>query len=286
MNAKVKKWLIVVAKVGMSGASLWFVLSRADLHSLSHLLKETKGFWLGLSALFFVLSKFLSAFRLNRFFRDVQIIIPQRVNLRLYMLGMFYNLFLPGGIGGDGYKVYYLKKRYGASVKQGLLAVLIDRVTGLISLVVLALGFALLLPGMPLPRMGIAMIAAGTASAFYLVVHKWFRVFYTSLHYTNLLSFGVQAAQVISATLILVAMGVEQSYIEYLFVFLLSSVVAVVPFTIGGIGAREVTFLVASGMLRLDLSHAIALSLLFFAITGVVSMTGIVYVFRGETIHQ
>jgi len=285
LKARAKKWLIVIAKVGVSGASLWFVLSRADLQSLSKVLGATNWWWLGLAGLFFVLSKFIAAVRLNRFFRDVQIIIPHRINLRLYLLGMFYNLFLPGGIGGDGYKVYFLNRRYGASVKQGLVAVFIDRVTGLLSLIVLAFGFAILLPGMPFPRLGIGGLSAAIAIAFYLVVFKWFREFYRSLHFTNLLSLGVQAAQVISAALILAAMGVEQSYTGYLFVFLVSSVVAVIPFTIGGVGAREVTFLAASGMLSLDLAHAITLSLLFFAITGVVSMAGIVYVFRSEKVN-
>jgi uncharacterized membrane protein YbhN (UPF0104 family) len=72
---------------------------------------------------------------------------------------------------------------------------------------------------------------------------------------------------------------------EYLFVFLLSSVVAVIPFTIGGIGAREIAFLYAAGYLNLDTSLSIALSLLFFFITVLVSLTGIVYVYRPESVY-
>jgi len=30
---------------------------------------------------------------------------------------MFYNLFLPGGIGGDGYKIYLLNKLSNKSIK-------------------------------------------------------------------------------------------------------------------------------------------------------------------------
>lgn len=56
--------------------------------------------------------------------------IPNLQNLKLYALGMFYNLFLPGGSGGDGYKVYLLRKLYKAPVKHLLSAVLLDRING------------------------------------------------------------------------------------------------------------------------------------------------------------
>ncbi len=54
-------------------------------------------------------------------------------NLRLYYTGMFYNLFLPGGVGGDVYKVMVLKKRE-LSILSATKATLLDRVTGLLVL--------------------------------------------------------------------------------------------------------------------------------------------------------
>ncbi len=52
---------------------------------------------------------------------------------------MFYNLFLPGGIGGDGYKIYLLQKNYQTGTKKIFGAVLADRISGMVALVVLAL---------------------------------------------------------------------------------------------------------------------------------------------------
>jgi glycosyltransferase 2 family protein len=37
--------------------------------------------------------------------------IPEKHIIQLYLLGIYYNLFLPGGIGGDGYKIYLLKQK-------------------------------------------------------------------------------------------------------------------------------------------------------------------------------
>jgi hypothetical protein len=96
---------------------------------------------------------------------------------------------------------------------------------------------------------------------------------------------AVQMSQVLSVWMILIALNVETNLTAYLFVFLISSIVAVIPFTIGGIGARELTFLYASQLLGLDLPTSIALSMIFFLITAIVSLGGMVYLIRPERVH-
>ena len=94
------------------------------------------------------------------------------------------------------------------------------------------------------------------------------------------LSVGVQVSQLVAAFFILWALGQNQEIGMYLLVFLISSIVAVIPLTIGGIGSRELTFLYGAQWLALDYKTAIAMSLLFFFITASVSITGMVYHFR------
>ncbi len=77
--------------------------------------------------------------RLNIYFSAIDLKLKEKTNLQLYLLGMFYNLFLPGGIGGDGYKIYLLQKNYQTGTKRILGAVLSDRISGMVALVVLAL---------------------------------------------------------------------------------------------------------------------------------------------------
>jgi uncharacterized membrane protein YbhN (UPF0104 family) len=238
------------------------------------------------ACLFFDFSKVLSANRLNSFFNSSGILLPQHINLKLYWLGMFYNLFLPGGIGGDGYKVYYLKKNLRVPVKKSILALAIDRVTGLFALGIMCLAMSLLvLKGKWHPTIHLALIATAT-SLFYFTVYRYFNKFYAKLHYTNLQSFGVQLMQMISSALILIAMGIDQQILSYLFIFLISSVVAAIPFTIGGAGARELTFLYASRFLSLDPAVSVSFSLLFFIISAAVSLTGSVYTLWPEKISM
>jgi uncharacterized membrane protein YbhN (UPF0104 family) len=79
---------------------------------------------------------------------------------------------------------------------------------------------------------------------------------------------------------ILMAINHTNNTGAYLFVFLISSIVAVIPFTIGGIGSRELTFLYGAQWFHLDVNASIAISLIFFIITAIVSLFGIVYSFN------
>lgn len=58
--------------------------------------------------------------------------------LRLALIGLFFNLFVPGGVGGDLIKMVYMKKEAGDRYPQALLTVLLDRLLGLAGLLMLA----------------------------------------------------------------------------------------------------------------------------------------------------
>jgi len=57
----------------------------------------------------------------------------------LLMIGIFFSMFLPGGTGGDVVKIFYLLKETPDKKAPALLAVLIDRVVGLLALMVITI---------------------------------------------------------------------------------------------------------------------------------------------------
>lgn len=286
MNEKIKRYLLLVFRLAVSGLALYYVLHKTDLSSLLELIGKSNPLYLAVACMFFIFSKIMSAYRLNEFFHAVEISIPAKINLRLYWLGMFYNLFLPGGIGGDGYKVYYLHKKINAPVKKSILALIFDRITGLLALFVLCMLLGPFIKQKIINDFVFVLLIVSSIAVFYLIVYVWFRVFYGIMNKTNLQSLMVQMAQLIAAWLILKALGNDQDMVTYLFVFLISSVVAVIPFTVGGVGAREITFLYAADILNLDLTASIGLSLLFFFITLFVSFFGMGFVMRPEWIAK
>jgi glycosyltransferase 2 family protein len=190
---------------------------------------------------------------------------------------MYYNLFLPGGIGGDGYKIYLLNRLYKVKAKKLFWAVLLDRINGVLALFVLALILALFIS---IPQI-YKYIAIGliplSIIAYYTGIAWFFKDFKSSLKKTNLYSFAVQVSQLISAWFILFANHQTDQALPYLFLFLISSIVATLPITIGGIGSREITFLFGAEIMHLDVHLSIALSLLFYVITAVVSLPGIYF---------
>jgi uncharacterized protein (TIRG00374 family) len=199
LTPAIVKPLKTAAKIIISCLALYFVFRNIDPDSLWDHLKQSNLVLLVAGGLFFVLSKIISAYRLNYFFRSIGVNLSEKLNLRLYWLGMFYNLFLPGGIGGDGFKVYYLHKNFDASVQKSLLAILFDRLTGLISLGFLCILFALFLPENIFPNAYLIICMVLGIFLFYFVVYRWFRLFYIYLNVTNLLALGTQISQVISA---------------------------------------------------------------------------------------
>lgn len=273
-------------KLAITAFALLVVFKKIDGNELWQLLKSCQLIYLSLAIVFFVLSKILSSLRLNQFLKDIGIGISEQLNLKLYWVGMYYNLFLPGGIGGDGYKIYLINKFTKVNAKTVFWAVLFDRLTGLIALFSLA---ALLAYTLPYPQKYIVILwilVPMVLLFFYFVIKRWFSDFRGSFLVTNIQSFGVQLAQLISAFFILKSLHVDEQFIDYLFVFLISSIVATVPFTIGGVGAREITFIFASEILKLELAPAVGLSFLFFFITALVSLYGVRYSFSVEKLFS
>ncbi len=256
------------------------VFRKIDYRDLLFQMRHTALWWV-LPALFlFVLSKWISSIRLNLFFNSIGLHLGEKENLRLYWLGMFYNMFLPGGIGGDGYKIYLLNRKFQSPAKRLFWAVFLDRVSGLGALLFLcALLVVFIFPNtrIILSIMGILTLAC---LAYYFIYKKYFPSFMGCFWRTNFQGLLVQIAQVICACCIMKALHIETHYPEYILLFLISSVVAIFPFTMGGLGARELSFVYGSEYLMLNQQSSVIISFWFYLITLVVSLAGIIYVFR------
>lgn len=268
-------------KICIAAAALWFVFSRIPLTEVTQHLRALYILPALLAILLFVLSKLIAAFRLNILFRRSDILVSETYNLKLYLLGMFYNLFLPGGIGGDGYKIYLLHKKSGIKTKWVFWSVLTDRLLGVMALFLLAVVLFYFTPlqlgmwqkwvWMLLP---LSLLMAGWMMRHFLP--RFFPVF---LKATGL-SFLVQGAQLLCTYALLLALGQGNDIASYLFLFLISSIVAMLPLTIGGIGSRELTFLLGAELMGLDPGVSVALSLLFYLITLLVSLGGLFFVLQ------
>jgi glycosyltransferase 2 family protein len=286
VDNRYKKTLKIVLKLGITLAALYYVFTQIDIAQTWLQIKKANVMLLFGATLLFILSKGVSSFRLNRFFGNISIHITEKQNLKLYWLGMFYNLSLPGGIGGDGYKVILLNRSFKVKAADIFWAVMLDRVIGVLALFCLAVVFFMFVP-FPFPYKGLVVFAIPASIGASYLVFKWFFKKHVGIFaITNLQSLLVQLLQVLCAWLILMALGEKGQVTSYLLVFLVSSIVAILPLTIGGAGAREVAFLFGAQWLGLDVNVSIALSLLFYAITVVISLWGTYYVVKPVKFHN
>lgn len=275
---KKRKVLILILKISVSVFCLWYVSRKIEFDKAGQVLKSAE--WISLSGAFiaFIISKVLASVRLNIYFKNIGIQISERRNLKLYWLGMFYSLFLPGSIGGDVYKVILLKKKHGTPYKKTTAAVLLDRFSGLLGLGIILVIYSFL----KLPLIFGFLIAASIVAAtvvFYYIIQKWFRDFIPGFWPTLIMGLLVQAVQVICIYLIMLSLNIVHDQSAFVFIFLISSVVSVLPLTVGGLGIREVVFLEGATFFKLDAETSIIISLLFYLITLVVSAAGGWFVF-------
>ena len=92
---------------------IFLIVRKIDERLLLEVIAQANPAWVLWAIFWFALSKMISAFRFNLLLRAENMYLTRMENLRLYWLCMYYNLLLPGGISGDGYKIKVLMDRFG-----------------------------------------------------------------------------------------------------------------------------------------------------------------------------
>jgi len=88
----------------------------------------------------FIISQIIIGLRWWLLLRSQKISISFWAVVRLYLLGWFYNNFMPGSVGGDLLRAWYIT-RHTAKKFEAVLSVFIDRLIGLLSTFVIAVFF-------------------------------------------------------------------------------------------------------------------------------------------------
>ncbi|MFM1808557.1 MAG: hypothetical protein RLZZ242_1282 [Bacteroidota bacterium] len=289
MKTQGYKGLKTILKVAVSAALLYLVFSKLGVSEVWETLKQVSIPHLLFATLLVLFSKWIAHLRLLHYLKSITLIVPLLTHWKLYLQGMFYNLFLPGGIGGDAYKAYILSRNYPVKLKRIISVLLLDRLSGLVALTLLTLvlssiyfaqnrglGAGQLLLIVPYLKYA-ALLLPLPLFGFYLMKRLWFRYALPAYSTTLYASLALQAIQVGACYLLLLGLGYMDSAWPFLLLFTLSSILSVLPISLGGIGLREITFLYGAQWLTIDSEIAVALSVLFFISNALVSLLGIFY---------
>jgi len=136
-----KKYLTTFSKIGIAFILIWYLFKSGRLRSetLERLFHLNSLPFLTLSGLAFFSSQALSSVRIIFLLKIVDIRLRWISSFKLTMIGNFFNMAIPGTVGGDIVKGFYLARNEETYKGRSSGIVIIDRVIGLLAL--LLIGF-------------------------------------------------------------------------------------------------------------------------------------------------
>lgn len=216
--------------------------------------------------------------------------------LRFYFIGMFFNLFLPSIVGGDGYRVAALSSASGGPLSKAATSVFLERITGLYALVFVSLVAALVtgvtLGGLPLwvPLLGlfVGMLVAAwmvplarpmarlsglgrflSTGALRKAIGSFHDAHLQFHHHSGILAvtlgMSVLFQMLVPLVALLAGLGLHV-HVHWLFFFAFVPVVTLAtlaPITINGLGIREATYIFLFSQVGLTPAQCVSLSLLY-----------------------
>lgn len=279
-------------KLAVSALLLFLIVRKAGPANVIGQLRSVHAGLFLLSAAGYVLIAWLVALRW-RMLLDKR--FPARKLFSLHLIGMFFNTILPGAMGGDAVKVYYLYRDTGqAGASFG--SVFLDRYLGLFARLVLGLASGMIafnelkVIGMQwaVPALFCAFLA-GSMAVFRLRIGKRLPAVADFYEYVRsrltrkqvmlnafLLSLVIQALLIATIATVALSLGRRLSFTE-LFVFVpIIMTVMIVPLSISGFGVREGAFVVLFGLTGVSPSVSVSIAFLWFLSTAAASLAGLV----------
>lgn len=131
-----KKTLLTIVQLLVTSALLYWVFHDPAVRTAMALaIRDADYRWIGAAILAYIIVEFAAVVRWQILLKVQGINLSNARVTGLFIIGMFYNQFLPGGTGGDIVKTYLLWKETPDKKPGALLAVMFDRMIGLIALI-------------------------------------------------------------------------------------------------------------------------------------------------------
>jgi glycosyltransferase 2 family protein len=308
---KVSKSMINILKIIFTILLLILVLKSVDLFKISRDLKA-----LNLKSLLPILmicwiGQLFCSERWHIFAVSLRMQESYRSFVKLYFVGMFFNIGLPSLIGGDLIKAYLLSRRSGQPLQIGLASVLQDRAAGLISLLIYG---SLAILAYPISWRGFPLWFAYLLSWAAIAVTLWIVMagekFYGRLINSDRQTPGqkiltalaqfhqalgmshLKADQLLRITLcsfinsglvlwafqlITVAAGQPVGLIPFSALFPLITLATMLPITFSGLGLRELIYMEALSLIGIPKDQGLIISLATSAMFLLCNLSGIIF---------
>lgn len=312
MNEKTKNTLTLAIKVTISAALLYFLLTRIDLESFIAAGREFPLWSFAPLTLIFIGTVFFGSWRWRVFLKAHGIDQGILKGVELYMVGYFFNNFLPSGVGGDVVRGYSSGKDHGR-MAEVYASIATERLAGLLGTLLIALAFIpIVSPPAPLPLVILILNAAfwgGTIVFIFLNLEDFIRKVLGKLplgigekiadfveavrHFRHdkkalvkglLLSVLYQGSLIFFVYIVARIAGVtEIPWTAYYCFVPLIWIISLIPISLNALGVREASFSYFFAMWGASEAEGLLVSLVFFGtsiICGVIG--GIVWAISGH----
>ncbi len=298
MAKKRNKVFTLLVKMTISSAILYFVLRKAGIREVYLTLREMNPLSFVAALMLYLLSLFTSTIRWKVLLTPLGKNFGNMSTFRLfslYLMGAFFNRFLPGMVGGDAVRTYYLYKDTDRG-SLSLATVFADRYMGFLAMITLgltAIPFGINKirgTGVEWAVPVIAMIFI--AVSFFIFVLKIgkrfstirrFHKYFSKLKHSPVillkaftLSIIIQVFGIISVYILSVGIGADASLVEYFLFIPIINTLTTLPISISGLGIREGAFVMLLGLTGISPQVATSISLAWFLAYTVGSLPGII----------
>jgi len=297
-------YLRLILKLAFSAAVIGYLYTRFDTTALAERIRNLGPLEAAVALAIFTPYILLQAERMRRVAALIRP-IPFDGALALTWIGAFFNQTLPSAVGGDVFRVWYLRAR-GFTLEECISVALADRALGLFAMLLLLLAglpwfFASVADPMPRTILALLLLGGFGAYAGLLVAGPMARqlpedwrqrravqallrlVAYlrraTLLSGAALIGIGLSLAaqmlQSLMAWYLGYALGLDLAFAAIVVFLPLANIATLLPISIAGWGLREAVLVAAFGMIGITAESAFALSVLIGLVSLAASLPGL-----------
>lgn len=134
-----KRVAIVLLQLLVTGAGLWYVFHDTQKRAqIVDALRQADRTWIIFGWLSYSAVEVIATVRWQMLLRIQGITLRWLRTFAIVMIGLFFNMFLPGLVGGDAVRLYFVFKCAPRHKMRATLSVAMDRILGLLSILFLA----------------------------------------------------------------------------------------------------------------------------------------------------
>ena len=275
-----KNKLLGIFQIIVTVFFIYYTLSKIGLNKILEVIKSADLLFILFASIVYFLSQIISSERLWFILKENNLIISSKENIKLYMVGIFYNFFIPGGVGGDAYKGVLMNKKFQWGLKKIYKLLILDRLIGFGVIICLIIVFSGFILDPEFISQFFVVLAPLYALLFFVGRVLVQKIFNNEIVYTKafFISHVIQIFQFGSIILILFSLGVTENYFTFLYIFLISSVLSI--FSFGGIGIREYVFFTLASNTAVGQDIATSVGLIFTFSALISSIPGLFFLIK------